>query len=242
MRVLLTRAAEDAARTRVTLEDLGHRVLVSPVINVEATGAGWPGGVVDAVLATSGQAFVVIAEGWGPTREARRLLPLWLVGQRTEEAARARGFGGGACVAPNAVSLAFEMGKRRGRDRVVYLAGRERKPDIETALSVTEQAVEVVEVYEARAAERLEDQAAAALAGNTIDAVLHFSRRSASLFIDLARRAGLAAPALHVCLSQDVAVPLAEAGWPARVAAVPTEASLIAALASPSESTSPALG
>lgn len=231
--MLLTRAADDAARTRATLESLGHRVLVSPVIAVESTGAAWPGGVVDAVLATSGQPFVAIPDDWGPTPEARRLVPMWLVGQRTADVARARGFAGEAHVAANAVSLAFEMGKRRGRGRVVYLAGRDRKPDIETALSVTDQVVEVVEVYEARPMGRLEHQVATALANNTLDAVLHFSRRSATLFSDLVREAGLTTRTLHLCLSEDVASALGHTGWLVRVAGEPTEASLIAALAVP---------
>ncbi len=231
MRVLLTRAADDAARTRATLERLGHRVLVSPVIAIEATGAAWPAGVVDAVLATSGQAFVAISEGWGPTPEARRLVSLWLVGQRTADAARDRGFGGEAHVASNAVSLAFDMGKRRTSGRVVYLAGRDRKPDIETALSVTDQTVEVVETYQASPVAQLGEQAADGLAGGTLDAVLHFSRRSATLFVELLRTNALTgASTVHVCMSDDVAEPFADIGWPVRVAVEPTETSLLAAL------------
>ncbi len=231
MRVLLTRAVADAARTRAKLEGLGHRVLVSPVIAIEATGAPWPGGVVDALLATSGQAFAAIADTWGPTPEARRLMPLWLVGQRTEETARARGFLGPAYTAPHAVALAFEMGKRTDLRRVVYLAGRDRKPDIETALSVTNQQIEVIETYEAKAASHLDDAAETALSDGRVDALLHFSRRSATLFADLATRAKIKPRAMHVCLSHDVAAPFIELGWPTHVATEPTEASLIAKLA-----------
>ena len=156
---------------------------------------------------------------------------MWLVGRRTEEAARRRGFLGSAYVAPNAVSLAFEMGKRRGPGRIVYIAGRDRKPDIEMALTVTEQRVDVVEVYEARSVDRLEERAAAALADGSLDAVLHFSRRSAELFAHLVQRDSLSADTHHLCLSEDVAEPLKNAGWPVRTAAEPTELSLIAALA-----------
>lgn len=231
MRVLLTRAAADAARTRAILEGLGHRVLVSPVIAIEATGASWPGGVVDALLATSGQAFAAIAEDWGPTLEARRLVPLWLVGQRTEETARARGFLGASYTAPHAVALAFEMGKRTDLGRVVYLAGRDRKPDIETALNVTDQPIEVIETYEAMAANHLDGAAETAFRDGRVDAVLHFSRRSAALFSDLVTRAAIEPSAVHICLSHDVAAPLIELGWPTQVAAEPTETSLIASLA-----------
>ena len=229
MRVLLTRAVEDSTRTRATLEDLGHRVLVSPVIATETTGAAWPGGIVDAVLATSGKAFVATTAG-GPMPEARRLVPLWLVGKRTEEAARAADFRGPAYVAPNAVALAFELGKRRAGKRVVYLAGRNRKADIETALSVMDQPIDVIEVYEAVAARGLDTRVAEAISEDTVDAVLHFSRRSATLFVDLARAVDLDDRVVHVCLSADVAEPLADEGWKTIVAAEPLETSLIARL------------
>lgn len=230
MRVLLTRAAEDAARTRATLEALGHRVLISPVISIEATGVDWPGGVVDGLLATSAQAFATMSKDWGPKPEARRLLPLWLVGHRTKQAARDRNFAGPTIVASNAVALAYEMGKRCAHQNLIYLAGRHRKLDIETALSVATQKVEVLEVYEAANAVKLDDYATKALANNTLDAVMHFSRRSAEIFLELARRTAIETRALQLCLSEDVAVPLAKAGWPVRIAAEPSEASLIATI------------
>lgn len=230
MRVLLTRAAEDAARTKASLEALGHRVVVSPVIAIEALNAPWPSGVVDAVLATSGHAFLALADGRGPIREARRLIPLWLVGGRTEVAARANGFEGAAFVAPNAVALAFEMGKRRERNRMVYLAGRDRKPDLEMALKVTEQTVEVSEIYEARATNALSPAAIRLIDSGTLDAVLHFSRRSATLFKELVLRTGLSLNATHLCLSTDVSEPLAAEGWRTIVSDRPTESALLGAL------------
>lgn len=230
VRVLLTRAAEDAARTRAALENLGHRVLVSSVISVEVIGAAWPNGIVDALLATSGKAFSAVDKDWGPKTEARRLIPLWLVGQRTQEAARAAGFLGPTYVAPNAVALAFEMGKRQTRDRVVYLAGRNRKPDIETALRVMDQVIDVIEVYEAVAAQSFDRHAAQAITDDKIDAVLHFSRRSALLFANLALSTKPMPKTLHICLSANVASPLDNKLWRTRIAAEPNEKSMIDAL------------
>jgi uroporphyrinogen-III synthase len=69
-------------------------------------------------------------------------------------------------------------------------------------------------VYEARPAVSLTPEAVAALQDSNIDAVLHYSRRSATLTLVLVRKAGLMAGfsrARHVCLSQDVATPLREA-------------------------------
>jgi hypothetical protein len=61
-------------------------------------------------------------------------------------------------------------------------------------------------------AERFPPTVESALARRQIDAVLHFSRRSAHAYIDCASRAGLldcALAPLHFCLSRQVAEPLA---------------------------------
>ena len=57
MRLLLLRAAEDAARTRLTLEAAGHAVLVSPVLVFESTEESWPRRAPDGLIATSSRAF-----------------------------------------------------------------------------------------------------------------------------------------------------------------------------------------
>jgi len=74
-----------------------------------------------------------------------------------------------------------------------------------------------------------------ALKAGEVDAVLHFSRRSAENYAAGARQAGIAEPALavrHLCLSAQVAEPLAGAGQ-VTIAARPDEAALIALLQAP---------
>ena len=69
----------------------------------------------------------------------------------------------------------------------------------------------LVETYAAKAVPALPAEAASALRLGTIDAVLHYSPRSAETYVSLARRAGLIAPALapaQLCLSAAVAEPL----------------------------------
>ena len=121
---------------------------------------------------------------------------------------------------------------RRGT-RLLYLAGRDRKPTLEAALAAagfTVQAVEALRRRSARGVERRPKPRPVA----ACDGALHYSRRTAALAVGLAARAGLAEhfrALLHVCLSADVAEPLAAAGA-ARivVAAAPDEAHLLAAL------------
>jgi len=66
-----------------------------------------------------------------------------------------------------------------------------------------------------------------------LDAVLHYSPRSAANFVALAEKAGQAAALRrlhHYCLSVAVAAPLEAAGATTEVAATPDEMALLALL------------
>ncbi len=228
MRLLLTRAAEDAARTRVLLEARGHRVVLSPVLRYTGTGASLPNEPPDAVVASSARAFVhAAAPAWDVAS-----LPLYLVGQRTRDAARDAGFSGPTSVTATAVALAAAL-RPVPPQHLLYLAGVDRKAELEAALAGGPHRLDVVETYAAQAATALRPEAIAVLRDGQIDAVLHFSRRSAAIFRRLAEATGLdlRRPA-HLCLSADVAAVFA--GFPhLRVAAEPDEVALLALVEAP---------
>jgi uroporphyrinogen-III synthase len=74
-----------------------------------------------------------------------------------------------------------------------------------------------------------------ALRAGAVDAVMHFSRRSADNYLAGANRAGITGPAMavcHLCLSAQVAEPLVGASQIA-VAARPDEAALVELLQAP---------
>lgn len=211
MLVLLTRALDEGTRTATKLAANGHRAILSPVLDMVPTGAAWPPGIVGGVLATSAQAFELFSDlpEW-PLPEARRLMPLFVVGARTLEAARERGFEGPSFVAVDAKELAASVIANVDASRhLLYLAGRDRKPDLERTLAEAGKSVETIEVYSAQAAEGLSDEAIALLDAGEIEAVLHYSRRSAEIFLDLASRAHLDVSSLtHIAISSDAAAPL----------------------------------
>jgi uroporphyrinogen-III synthase len=230
VQILLTRAMDQGLRSAAKLEAMGHSVLISPVLEMVPTGADWPSGVLDGVLATSAQAFELLSDSadW-PLPETRRLLPLFIVGERTLKAARDRGFAGAALIAPDAKMLALDIeGKIERNGRLIYLAGRDRKPDLEAKLLELGHEVVVIEVYAAQPAESLTAEAVAAIASGAIGAVLHYSRRSAEIFLELTQSAGLdVSRIIHVAMSPDAAEPLWGAGLPqAHACARPEEQSL----------------
>jgi uroporphyrinogen-III synthase len=144
--------------------------------------------------------------------DAARLapLPLFVVGARTGKAATDAGLAPPRVIAASALELAQQIATALPAPaRLLYLAGHDRKPDLETALGDQGHVLDVVVTYEARAIEALSPETAKALARGEADAVLHFSRRSAQLFAACAAKAGLATQAealRHVCISRDAAL------------------------------------
>jgi uroporphyrinogen-III synthase len=215
MLILVTRALDESQRTAASLAREGHDSVVSPVTEMVPTGAVWPAGVIDGVIATSAHAFELFscAPDW-PLPEARRLIRLLLVGGRTLDAARERGFAGTALTAPDATALGTKIELHFSSPRrLVYLAGRDRNPGLENKLTDLGHAIELVEVYAAQPADSLTEDALALAGQGKVGAVLHYSRRSAEIYLRLARNAGLDLSRVnHVCISHNAAAPLLAAG------------------------------
>jgi uroporphyrinogen-III synthase len=117
--------------------------------------------------------------------------------------------------------------------RVLYLAGADRKPDMEHTLTRAGFSVATVEVYAAQACPEWSDQEARAVA--SCRAALHYSRRSAELALAFALRAGISThwrAMAHVAISADVAEALTGSGAvEILVALAPREEAMLAALA-----------
>lgn len=234
MNVLVTRPHEDAAHTAARLARLGHAACVSPVSLILPSGAGPASLRHDAVVATSANAFRLASpELLGSLGDKR----IFTVGDHT--AAEARGCGlsrvTSAGADQRALSALIQASLPAG-SRLLYLAGRDRKPGLEAGLRSAGMTVETVEIYHAENAPCLTREAQALLASGQIRAVLHYSNAAAAGFAALAEAAGLtrAARALrHCCISTDAAAPLRRAAFPGvEIAAHPDESSLLSLLQS----------
>jgi uroporphyrinogen-III synthase len=230
MRLLVTRPEPDAGLTAQVLRARGHEVLVAPLLRVEAIDAEF-GGPWAAVLLTSASAARALS---APPRDSAILrVPAFTVGERTAEAARAAGFSE-VVSADGALRELVRLVAARfaGRGaRLLYLAGEDRAGDLAGDLAAHGIAVHTVMVYRAVAADALFPDALQALSGGRIDAVLHYSRRSAATLLRLAEEAGVLNALLsvaHYCLSAEVAAPLRERGAERiKVAQSPREVALI---------------
>jgi len=232
MRLLVTRPEGDAQRTAAALSARGHQVRIAPLLKIEAiAGADLGAAPRQALLMTSANAAWAIAAH--PKRAELHSHPVLAVGRRTAEAARAAGFAEVTSADGSAGDLArLVAGRFSAGTSLLYLAGSDRARDLAADLALHGIAVRTVEIYRARAAKEFPPEVVAALRTGDIEGVLHFSRRSAEVFVQCAERAGVVAAALRslqFCISAQAAEPLMQAGADKiRVAAQPEEDALVA--------------
>jgi len=212
MRILLTRPEPDNARSAARLRARGHDVILAPLMRGETLAADFDGSFA-AVLITSANAARAVV-GHRRFAELSRL-PVFTVGDHSAEVARAAGFAEVVSAQGALRDLVRLVAARFANARLLYLAGEDRAGDLAAELAEHGITVETAVIYRAVAATALPPEAARALGTNQLDAVLHYSRRSAATLLRLAAAAGAVNTLLglaHYCLSDEVAVPLREAG------------------------------
>jgi uroporphyrinogen-III synthase len=214
-----------AKRSAALLRERGFEPVFAPVIQIVATGAEPPDEKFDAIIATSANAFAFLSQ---KARGDLGKLKLYVAGERTAAAAVAAGFVEPEEIAADAHSLAASLAVRGPQSHFLYLAARDRKSDIESALCAAGHRVVTIEVYVAEARPSWSASEAGAFA--SCSAAVHYSRRSAELTIILAERAGLAdhlRATLHGCISKDAAEPLRSIGAKRIVVAAGAQESLL---------------
>jgi uroporphyrinogen-III synthase len=227
MRVLVTRPEPDAERTAALLRARGCEVMLAPLLRLETIAAPLNDGPWHALVLTSVNAVRAIAAH--PQLPSLLDIPAYAVGGRTADAAFALGFENVLSAEGDVKDLARVIRTHLRSDaRLLHLAGVDRSGDLAGDLAISGINLSTAVIYRAAAGELAAEARAALLAGQ-IDGVLHFSRRSAQIYLD--RAADILAQALaplHYCLSRQVADPLAAAGAAqVRIASRPTEADLV---------------
>ncbi|MCA1391897.1 uroporphyrinogen-III synthase [Bradyrhizobium yuanmingense] len=235
MSILVTRPHPDNAATADNLRTRGHTVLLAPALKLEPVAFQGESEVsYDAVLVTSANAIRAIA----PQLPDLGLLelPLFAVGEHTAASAREAGFAKVIVAGGDAASLRDKV-MQSARDKVLkknstllYLAGADLSRDLGGELGAEGFRVVTQTTYRMAPVKHLPREVCEGFAAHGIEAVLHYSRRSARAFLDAARDEGVEISALaipHCCLSETVAGVLRDAGAPqVLVAATPDETAL----------------
>ena len=225
MRVWVARPEPGASRTGAALAGLGHAAVVAPVLVVRPVEEPVPPGPFDGVILTSANAVPALGAGVLG-------VPVFAVGARTAERARAAGLGPVTEGPGDGAGLAALVADRLPAGaRLLHVAGEDRKPEPAAALERAGFRLVTHIAYRAEAAAALPAPVGDALSSGTLEAALHYSSRSAETALSLCAAAGHggAFRALnHYCLSADVARTLEQAGIRVHfVAAQPRETALL---------------
>jgi len=230
--VLVTRPERDAERTAAELARRGYRSVPSAVlIETRIETALPPLERFGALAFTSPRGVAAFAR---LTQD--RSLPVFGVGGRTAEAARASGFSAVTDADGDGAALARLISARydKARGALLLPQGRETAFDLAAALAPSGIAVEALALYAMEAARALPAEAHAALTSEQTCAILLMSPRTAKAALHLAcadpaSRSGWQR-ALKVALSPAIAAALGPDPGPLAVAAHPDEKGLFAAL------------
>src|SRR6202167_3991972 len=222
MAVLVTRPQPDDQATAAALRARGLEVLRAPMLRFE------PVAFHDDLDANYGAVIVTSANalrGIEPHLAGSRLLklPLFAVGQRTADAARLAGFDrvisadGDAAGLRDSVLASARARELKKASTLLYLAGADLARDLAGELGARGFTVVTQTTYRMAPVSSLARETVEAFAAHRIEAVLHYSRRSARAFLEAARAAGVEISALSIpqcCLSDAVASVVRDAGAP----------------------------
>ncbi|QUS37503.1 uroporphyrinogen-III synthase [Tardiphaga alba] len=234
MAILVTRPQPDNARTIAALRAQGHVALAAPMLRFEKvlfsldTDAD-----IGAVIVTSANALRGLADQPAANRLFR--LPVFAVGDRTAQAAQDTGFRDVISAGGDANDLrALLAARAQSVKPLLYLAGADLSRDLAAELGARGFEVVTHTTYRMAPVTDLPDDVAGAFAAGQIDAVLHYSRRSARAFFKATGLGGVEISALaipHLCLSAQVAQIAHDAGaTKVMAAAEPNEDALFATL------------
>lgn len=228
---LVTRPREDSEGVSRELRARGLTVAVEPLLDIAYLDIAIDAEGVQGILATSANGVRALARLL-PDRN----LPVWAVGDASAREARALGYERVESAGGDVHSLAALVKDRcdPGTGAFLHAAGSVTAGDLAGLLGEAGFVVRRVVLYEARTATALSDELTQALRSGGIGLALFFSPRTAATFVTLVQAAGLSGvlrPLTAYALSRAVADKLAPLSWAAvRVAAVPTQAALLAAL------------
>jgi uroporphyrinogen-III synthase len=235
MAVLVTRPHPDDETTAAGLRARGFEVLLAPMLRFEPVAFDDDEDMrYGAVIVTSANALRGIERQLKGNKLLKR--PLFAVGDHTASAARGIGFEtvisakGDATSLRDLVLASVKAKALKKASPLLYLAGADLARDLAGELGELGFTVVTQTTYRMVPLSGLPRETCDAFAANGVEAVLHYSRRSARAFLESVRAAGVEISALAIpqyCISASVASIVRDAGaTQVMVAASPDENAL----------------
>ncbi len=234
MAILVTRPHPDDEFTAASLRARGFEVLLAPMLRFEPVAFDDEDLRYGAVIVTSANALRGIENQLKGNKLLK--LPLFAVGEHTAAAARSAGFEtvisakGDAASLRDLVLASIKSKVLKKASPLLYLAGADLARDLAGELGERGFTVVTQTTYRMVPLSGLPRETCDAFATNGVEAVLHYSRRSARAFLEAVRAAGVEISALAIpqcCISAAVASIVRDAGaTQVMVAASPDENAL----------------
>jgi uroporphyrinogen-III synthase len=231
MAVLVTRPHPDDEATASALRARGFEVLRAPMLRFEPVPFHDDADTrYGAIIVTSANALRAIVPDLADSRLLK--LPLFAVGEHTAAAARDAGFGqviaanGDAGALRDLVLESVKSKQLKKASPLLYLAGADLARDLAGEFGKKGFTVVTHTTYRMIPASNLPPEICDAFMANQVEAVLHYSRRSARAFLEAARSGGVEISALALpqcCISATVAAVLRDAGATQVTAAAETD-------------------
>lgn len=189
MRILLTRPLHQSARSADRLRNLGHEVLIEPLLQIHQLDTQLPAGRFDGIILTSSNAVPPLDRHW--PRSDRDNVPVLATGESTRKTAAAIGFSNTTSVGGSARTIITELpgwlkqqGLTSGPD-LLYPGAETLSVDLTTELSRSGVTCCNWPVYRSIPVKQLSPALVQAFQQGKIGLTLLYSARTASAFARL---------------------------------------------------------
>ena len=208
--LLITRPEPEASALGKTLQGRGYSFLSQPMLKIRFLPANnaFPSGTpTQALLATSANGVRALAQH---KKSLQNECPLLAIGAATAREAERLGFSpvwSASGRAESLVELALERCEKNAGE-LLHICGRDISVDIVALLQEQGFSARRITLYEAIAAEHLENAVIEAVREGRIDGVLFYSKRTAQIWSNLLRAEGLEEQSRNItayCLAQSAA-------------------------------------
>ena len=222
--ILITRPIQSVEPLASILRDHGYNVLVEPIFSVRQSVTAqnhlekaMKNRHLQAIIVTSANAIRVLAR-----ISKIRTIPIITVGNTTRHVAQKYGFktvhSAARDVGGNVKTLIPYIKKHLNiaGGTLLYISGRTLSADLKGSLENDGFDVQQVILYETLPLEHFSSEIRDDFIYNQINAILFFSKRSASTFMDVAKRDNLVKylqPIHAICLSEQIQKALPQACW-----------------------------
>lgn len=229
MRFILTRPLEASLYLASFIKDVGHDILIDPMLEIEFIEKNFDIKEINAFILTSRYAAHALLKTHSANLLQNKIF--FCIGIATGNILKNYGFNNVYCANGTSVDLLKIITKLSIKNnKFLYIRGRDISNDICKTLNKFGLFAKEEIVYKAKSAIKLSKETISAINDNDIDGIIFYSKRSAKIFMKLIKINQLSNKTSIICaycLSEDIADILREFNMKVKVAKYPMNIEII---------------